>query len=174
MTEIINQHLRAIWYLAHLRPNGLKAAKINLERQSFKVFCPMYEVLSGVPAKARTAKRPLFPGYLFISVARESQPWRAINSTYGVSRLISLDPKGPNAVPQDFMSALIDRCDPNGVLRSQPGLEVGDKVEVLQGPFSKIVSTIEFIDSDKRIWMLLDLFGRKTKVGLSANDVWKL
>lgn len=173
MTEIINQHLPTVWYLAQLRPNGLKAAKINLERQSFKVFCPMHETLSGV--KARSEKRPLFPGYLFISVAKESQSWQAINSTYGVSRLVSLDPnKGPNAVPQGFMSALIDRCDPDGVLCAQPGLEVGDKIEVLQGPFSKIVSTIEFIDSDERIWMLLDLFGRKTKVGLSANDVWKL
>lgn len=174
MTKIINQHLPAIWYLAQLRPNGLKAARINLERQSFKVFCPMHEVLSGVSTKARTEKRPLFPGYLFISVAQESQPWRAINSTYGVSRLVSLAPKGPNAVPQRFMSALIDRCDTNDVLRSQPGLAAGDKVEILQGPFSKIVSTIEFIDSDERIWVLLDLLGRKTKVGLSADDVWKL
>jgi len=174
MAETKDRNLSTIWYLAQLRPNGLKAAKINLERQSFKVFCPMHEVLSGVSAKARTEKRPLFSGYLFVSVAQESQPWRAINSTYGVSRLVNLDPKGPNAVPQDFMSALIDRCDSNDVLCSPLDLEVGDKVEVLQGPFSKFVSTIEFIDSDERIWLLLELLGRKTKVGLSANDVWKL
>lgn len=174
MIETKDRNPSTIWYLVQLRPNGLRAAKINLERQSFKVFCPMHEVLSGVSARARIKKRPLFPGYLFISVAQGSQPWRAINSTYGVSGLVSLDHKGPNVLPQDFMSALIDRCDPNGILCSPPGLEVGDKVEVLQGPFSKIVSTIEFIGSDERIWVLFDLFGRKTKVELSVNDVWKL
>jgi transcriptional antiterminator RfaH len=163
-----------IWYLIQLRPNGLKAAKINLERQRFKVFSPMQQSTYNSTQHSIKTTRPLFPGYLFVSVAKNRQDWRVINNTYGVSRLICLGSDGPAIIPDSVISSLMMRCDPEGILLPPSELAIGDGIKILQGPFAEILSKIENIDSDKRIWVLLDLLGRKTKVELSADNILKV
>lgn len=58
----------ANWFAAQLKPNGLKRAEENLTRQGFETFCPkrLEGRLQG--GQYRPRERPLFPGYLFVSL----------------------------------------------------------------------------------------------------------
>src|SRR3954471_8443199 len=78
----------AAWYLAQVRPNSFQIAERNLARQSFPVFCPTQEETRRRAGRFVLVTQPLFPGYLFVSFNPASAAWRAINSTYGVSRLV--------------------------------------------------------------------------------------
>jgi transcriptional antiterminator RfaH len=159
------------WYLVQVKPNGFKPAQENLARQNFDVFCPVIEKNQRGKKKFQSQLCPLFPSYLFVSFDPEAPKWRTINSTYGVSRLVSFNASEPSSVPTLLMSELMARCDSKGLLLPSSKLKVGDTVKVINGPFANFVTTIEAITPDERLWVLLDIMGRKARVGMSRNDL---
>lgn len=170
MSCIDPKELRQPWYLAQLRPNSLRIAERNLHRQGFDLFCPVQTETRKVGAQFRTTESPMFPGYLFIRFDPALPGWRAINSTYGVSRLVGFGGY-PAPVPASLVAALRLRCDEIGRIRPPADLQPGDAIRVVAGPFADFVTTIESIAPDRRIWILLDIMGRTTRVAIPMEGV---
>ena len=98
------------WFLLQYKPNSHRLALRNLHRQGFETFLPMQDVTQRHSTKFVQQRRPLFPGYMFVSFALDTAPWRKINSTVGVARLVSFDGQ-PKALPPDLIAGLMARCD---------------------------------------------------------------
>ena len=162
---------RKQWFLAQIKPNRLHIAQRNLFRQKFDVFCPTLQTMRKQRGQYVENCQPLFPGYIFIGLDPETAPWRAVNSTYGVNRLVSFGAGSPMPVPLSLVEKLQIRCDADGRLLPPKTLKKGDKVEILSGPFADFVTTIENIEPDQRIWVLLELFGRPTRVTVDRKDL---
>lgn len=158
------------WLLAQLRPNCHHIAERNLERQGFHIFLPMVEETRTRAGKFVPRLHPLFPGYVFVGGEVESGAWRAINSTYGVTRLVSFGSE-PAFVPAELVSELMLRCDRDGVFSPLHRLNLGDQVKITTGPFADFVATVEEIESDKRVWVLVELLGRTTRVSVTRRAV---
>lgn len=158
------------WYLVQLKPNSHSIATRNLNRQGFVTFLPLQEITRRQGTRFVSELRPLFPGYMFISLDPEASIWRKVNSTYGVTRVVSFRDK-PAAVPDALVSGLIARCDDHGRMLASASLATGDEVKVVGGPFSEFVGTIETIDAEKRIWLLLEFMGQTTRIRVNANQV---
>ena len=77
------------WFLLQYKPNSHRLALRNLHRQGFETFLPMQDVTQRHSTKFVQQRRPLFPGYMFVSFALDTAPWRKINSTVGVARLVA-------------------------------------------------------------------------------------
>jgi len=152
------------WFLAQLKPNAWRIAEENLRRQEFKVFNPLEE--RTVARRGRFAKelRPLFPGYLFLSFDVATAPWRAINSTYGVARLVTFEAHKPQVVPAALVEEIMARCDSEGRIVPPAELEPGETVRFNTGPFADLVAKVESVAPDKRIWLVLEALGRETRV----------
>lgn len=157
-----------IWYLVQYKPNSHKIAERNLNRQGFSVFLPMQDVTTRKANRFVQQARPLFPGYLFVHVSSQSAPWRSINGTCGVSRVVSFS-NHPTPVPTPFIDGLLRRCDASGRLQPTTSFQKGDVIEITQGPFAKFIATIDTIDADERIWVLLDLMGQKSRMRTTAS-----
>lgn len=164
---------RKLWHLAQLRPNSHALAERNLLRQGFETFLPQLNTTVRRSGRFVTELRPLFPGYIFVAFDPSGAPWRKINSTLGVSKLVSFGPEQPKPVPLALIQALQARCDQNGQLMAPNQFEVGENVEVKAGPFTNFVATVESITPDKRVWVLLDLLGRETRISLAPEDLTK-
>ena len=163
-----------LWFVAQLRPQGLARAQTHLQRQKIESFSP--QVLTTVTRAGvlREARRPLFPGYLFVSFDPATPGWTAVNGTRGVSRLILSDPYRPQPLPAALMAGLIARCDASGLLSTGDDLAVGDRVRVLSGPFADLVTTIETVPDAERIGILIDLMGRKVRTSVPRNHIERL
>mgnify|MGYP003877815797 CR=1 FL=1 len=74
----------------------------------------MHEVTRRTAAKFETVIRPLFAGYMFVACDPETAPWRQINSTYGVSRMLSFA-QGLKPMPAALIAGLRARCDGVGM-----------------------------------------------------------
>jgi transcriptional antiterminator RfaH len=159
------------WFVAQLKPNGLALAQRNLARQGFAHFSPMREETVRQRGSALVAPRPLFPGYIFVQFDRSSQHWPAINATRGVTRLLLNDPRKPEPLAPQFMAGLLARCDDREVLQAPDSLTTGDRIRVISGPFAEIVSTVESLEKDQRIQLLIDLMGQKVRVHVPAASV---
>ncbi|TNF19037.1 MAG: transcriptional activator RfaH [Rhodobacteraceae bacterium] len=158
------------WFVAQLKPNGLALALRNLARQGFDSFVP--ERLENV--RGRMARRPLFPGYLFVQFDPEAHGWQAINSTRGITRLLLNDTRRPTPLPGQFMGGLIARCDDRGLLLPPEDIAAGDRIRVISGPFAELVTTVDSLDKDQRLQVLIDLMGRQVRTSIPRQNVEKL
>lgn len=161
------------WFVAQLRPQGLARAQEHLHRQSFQTFAP--EILTSAlrAGVSRKVRKPLFPGYLFISFDPSAPEWNAINSTRGIARLILSDPRHPVPLPRALMAALKARCDASGLLLPAPDYQVGDRIRVLAGPFVDVITTIETLPSPARIGVLIEIMGGKVRTTMPHDQIQK-
>lgn len=158
------------WYLAQFKPNSHKIAKRNLEQQGFRTFLPVQEETYRWRGRFLTEKRPLFPGYIFLSFDIQEGAWRAVRSTQGITRLVSLG-TGPTAVPTQIVSQLMLRCDRDGNLLPPKILKKGDAITLTKGPFAGFTATIEGMAPERRICLLLELMGHNMRVSARSSDL---
>lgn len=158
------------WFLAQLKPNCGHIAERNLNLQGFRSFLPTEDGTRRVRGKFITAPRPLFPGYIFVAFDTGAGHWRTINSTNGITRLVSFG-KEPAPVPLGIVSQLMLRCDASGKLLPPKLLTPGDQVRLTLGPFAGFVGTIEAIAPERRIWVLMDIMGGQTRVAVAADQL---
>lgn len=159
------------WFVVQLKPNAEAIAKRNLLRQGLQIFAPFEEVTSRKARKPVQIRKALFPGYLFVSFDQDEVRWRTVSSTLGVSRLVSFAEDRPAQVLFGLISSLMRRCDPSGKLLSTRFLHSGDVVRVTNGPFAEFIGTVEQMTSDQRIWVLLDILGKNTRVAIMSADM---
>ena len=157
----------ARWYLAQCKPNAAQLAVRNLENQSFTTFLPLQEITKRRGQGSQKQVRPLFPGYLFVRLDSDRGPWRTVNSTRGVARLVHLGAE-PSIVPDSIVAALMARCDDQAIIRDADTLQAGDRAEVTQGPFSGFVATVAAIEPNDRIHILLNIMGQSTSVSIDS------
>ena len=158
------------WFILQFKPNAHHQAAKNLNRQGFETFLPLHDTTSRKLSRFVNTSRPLFPGYMFIKFDRAKSEWHKINNSYGVSRLITFN-SILKPIPTGFIDNLIMRYDLSGKLRPIQKLKKGNQVKVLKGPFANFIATVEKYEADQRIWILMDLMGRKTKTQTPSDNL---
>jgi len=165
MNEIFNKK----WLVAQIKPKSHDLAFRNLERQGFETFMPKIKVTKKKGNKFINIEVFLFPGYAFIGIDLQDTYWTKINSTYGVSKLLSFNNK-PSEVPLDFMVALKKRFQDNFNPIIDENLKRGDIIKFNNGPFANLVANIESIDAKQRIYVLLEVMGGHRKLEINLKE----
>ena len=160
------------WFILQFKSNSHHVAAKNLNRQGFETFLPLHDTTSRRTSRFINSSKPLFPSYMFIRFDKAESEWHKINSTYGVSRLITFN-SHLKSIPTTFVESLMKRYDLSGKLLPIKKLKEGDQVAILTGPFADFIATVEKYEADHRIWILMDLMGRKTKI-ITPSDALKL
>jgi transcriptional antiterminator RfaH len=158
------------WYIIQFKPNSHKIAVHYLQRQGFETFLPMHEVTRRTATKFEPVTRPRFAGYMFVACDPEKAPWMQINSTYGVSRMLSFA-QGFKPMPEALIAGLRARCDSVGKVVPLKDFEAGQSVKMHSGPFASFIATVEQMASDARVWVLLDFLGKATRVQVDRQQI---
>jgi transcriptional antiterminator RfaH len=158
------------WFILQLKSNSHHQASKNLNQQGFETFLPLHDTTSRKLSRFINTSKPLFPGYMFVRFDRAETKWHKINNTYGVSRLITFN-SILKSIPSAFVDNLMKRYDSSGKLIPIVEMKRGNKVKILEGPFTDFIATVEEYESNKRIWVLIDLMGRKTKIQAPSNTL---
>ena len=103
------------WFVLQFKPNSHHKAEKNLNQQGFKTFLPFHDNTSRRASRFESARKPLFPGYMFISFDRTEDKWSKISNTYGVSCLVTFN-SILKSIPNNFVDDLMKRCDKSGKL----------------------------------------------------------
>ena len=161
---------RPRWYVVQTHINSEAKAASHLARQGFGVYFPRYLKRRSHARKVDTVARPLFPRYLFVAIDLATQRWRSIQSTMGVSHLVSWR-DSPASVHDDVVGALKQREDDSGFIRLERRVRFspGDTVRVLEGAFTDSLALVEGISDRERVAILLDFLGRKVRVLVGAD-----
>lgn len=159
------------WYAAQLKPNGEALALSNLERQGFNTFRPqVWETLRTDKAVKRVM-RSMFPGYLFVEFDIADPTWHSIRSTRGITRLVGNPSGRPSRLPNDLIRELMARSASNLAADPAKNIQPGDKVHLANGPFATLLATVEKLDARQRVWLLIDLMGRQTRLSATLDQI---
>ena len=154
----MNQSLDKRWCIAQIKPNSYNSAIQNLERQGFKTFLPKMEITQRQENKFLVKNVYVFPGYIFVYFDPHIITWTKINSTYGVSKIITFSNK-PAEISSDLILELKNRYEINSKLTQKEKLQKGDSIKFYTGPFSDLIAKVESVDEKNRIWILLEAMG---------------
>jgi transcriptional antiterminator RfaH len=102
----------------------------------------------------------------------ETQRWRSIHSTTGVSRLVCNGDE-PAPVPPAVVAALQGREDGSGFvqLERRPQFAPGEPVRIVDGVFADSLGLFEGMADRERVAILLDLLGRKVRILLDESAI---
>ena len=151
---------------------AFNAATQNLERQGFETFLPTMETTQRQKDKFIVKKEYVFPGYMFVCFEPHTLSWTKINSTYGVSKILTFSNK-PSEISSDFILALKNRYEINGNPTRKETLTQGDSIKFLAGPFADVIAKVESVDENNRIWVLLEAMGGYQRLKLQSAKKFK-
>ena len=157
------------WFVLQYKPNSYKIAERNLHRQQFETFLPFQEIKKIERYRDKTFHKPLFPGYMFIACDCGLSKLHKINNTYGVNKIVSFNNQ-PRAVSGGFIRELKQHCNQKGIFHSKNDLKIGDRVKISNGPFSNLLATIEKLDAENRVWLLMDLINVSSKISINSQN----
>jgi transcriptional antiterminator RfaH len=160
------------WYVVHTQPNRESRAALNLRRQGFNAYLPMFKRLRRHARKTEEVSRPLFPRYLFVELDLSLERWRSIYSTFGVSQLLTAG-EDPLSVPAGIVDEIRAREGRDGFveLGLPPGIGPGSPVRLIDGVFAESKGVLDRIADQHRVSVLLQLLGREVRVFVPAAHV---
>ena len=154
----MNQSLDKRWFIAQIKPNSYHPAIQNLERQGFETFLPKMEITQRKENKFVVKNVYVFPGYMFVCFDPHTISWTKINSTYGVSKILTFSNK-PTEISSHLILELKNRYEINSKLTQKEKLQKGDSIKFYAGPFTDLIAKVESVEGKNRIWILLEAMG---------------
>ena len=158
------------WFVARVLAHQENRAQFNLHRLGFRSFVPRLRRTIRHARKLRDTLNPLFPGYIFVIIDLSKHRWRSINGTFGVASLI-MGAEQPRAVPPGVVEALVVSVESRGAVRLDDGLEIGQKVRILSGPFAETICRLAHLDDRGRVGVLLEIMGMEVAAQLDRSAI---
>ncbi len=160
------------WYVVQTHYRNENMAKLNLMRQGFDVYLPLFSKSRRHARKTTMAPAPFFPRYLFVSMDIELSRWRAVRSTIGVTSLICHGER-PSPLADGVIDAIRAREDERGMVKMNTDMsfQKGAPVKVMAGAFNEMEGLFDRVNDDRRVFILLNLLGRETRVQLPLEYI---
>jgi transcriptional antiterminator NusG len=173
---------RGDWYVIHSYSGYENKVKTNLEQRIesmgmqdkiFQVVVPTEEEIEIRDGQRRTTEKKIFPGYILVEMLMTDDSWYAVRNTPGVTGFVGMGKK-PTPLRPEEVQKIVKRME-----EEAPKIKVtfrpGQRVRIIDGPFTDFVGSVDDIDMDKsKVRVLVAFFGRDTPVELDFLQVEKM
>ena len=161
----------ATWSAIHTKPACEFDVTFRVGLLGFENYCPLYRKQRHHNHRLEVVVKPLFPRYIFARFDRTKNDWTQIMREKGVCDVLR-DAMGiPYFIRDNIMSALQSALEAPIAANDQPAImQPGDRVRLLSGPFAGL-DGLFCGDANKRVSVMLALFGRPTKVSVDRAGV---
>jgi len=170
------------WYVVNTYAGHENRVKENLfrrvetmgiEENLFRILVAEEAEIEFKNGKKVEKMKNLYPGYLFVEMIMTDEAWYIVRNTPGVTGFIGSSGGGakPFPVSPEEIESILQRMgmsDHKVVI----DFKVGDRVRILNGPFSGIEGTVDSLNDDSQSAMILTiLFGRETPTEIAYIDL---
>ena len=151
-----------------------EAEKAKISDKIDEIVVPTHDVTEVKRGKRVQRKKKYFPGYILIRSEMDNNIYHMIKNIKRVSGF--LGSKGiPAPVSDNEIEKILGQIK-DGAVQPKSGIEysIGEKVQVVDGPFASFSGMVEEVDEEKsRLKVSVSIFGRPTPVDLEYNQVEK-
>ncbi len=158
------------WYVLHTKSRAESVVHEQLLKKRIEVFLPRIIVPSRRKDRKKMIRMPLFPGYLFVHSDLHPHHHLEIVKTVGAVKLIG-DKHGPVNVPDETIASLQIMVASEQPITTGTFFTKGDRVMVVNGPFSGVIGSFERYQGQDRIIVFIEALGQFAAVEINAEDV---
>ena len=151
-----------------------QAEKKGLTEKVQEVLVPTEKVMTVHNGTKKESTRKFFPGYVLAKMEMTDETWYLVTKTPKVTGF--LGGKNPTPITEAEANRILNQVQ-EGVehVKSSVKYEIGEQVQVIDGPFASFVGTVEEVDTEKeRLKVSVSIFGRATPVDLDYGQVKKV
>jgi transcription termination/antitermination protein NusG len=154
--------------------------KLNLQKSFGQIIIPSQQVERiDEKGKKKMVEQKMMPGYIFIQMEMTEPAFHCVKDTPKISNFIgATQHKMPPPISDDEVDRVINRAAHVAkeiAARPKASFEKGEKVRVIDGPFTNFVGDVDEVKPDKmKLKLLISVFGRPTPVELEFNKVEKI
>ena len=153
----------------------MRAESMNMEDYIFRVVVPEQKTVETKDGKTTEKVKKMFPGYIIVEMIMTDEAWYVVRNTPGVTGFIGSSGKGakPTALQPYEVDTILNNM---GISRINidEDIKIGAQVKIIDGPFKEMFGKIDSIDMEnKKINLLVDLFGQETLVELGFSEIEK-
>ena len=165
----------AKWYVVHTYSGYENKVASNLEKTVenhslqnliFEIRVPTEKVTEvAANGKTREVERKIFPGYVIVKMILTDESWYAVRNIRGCTGFV-----GPSSKPIPLTDEEVERLGVE-TRNVEVSYNVGDSVQITDGPLEGFIGTVEEIAVDKNhIRVMVSMFGRETPVDLELDQ----
>lgn len=183
LTEITNERrdrdTKPRWYVVHTYSGHENKVKTTMELMVknqgmedlvLEVAVPTEEYVEEKDGVKKTKERKLYPSYVLVRMIMTDESWYLVRNTRGVTGFL-----GPASNPIPLTKEEEISLGVKEVKPIEYNYNVGDSVNIIDGPFMNFMGEIADINEDKEeITVLISMFGRETKLDLAFNQAEKV
>ena len=151
-----------------------EAEKTKMSEKIEEIVVPTHDVTEVKRGKRIQRKKKYFPGYVLIKSEMDNNFYHMIKNIKKVSGFLGSRGK-PIPVSDEEVEKILGQIK-DGVAQPKSAIEynIGETVQVIDGPFASFSGMVEDIDEEKlRLKVSVSIFGRPTPVDLEYNQVEK-
>ena len=149
-------------------------AQHNLSDQIEQVLVPTEEVVEVRRGKKVQTERRFMPGYVLVRMEMTDKAYHMIKDTNRVTGFLGQQGK-PMPMRDSEVAVILNQVE-EGLEkpRSLISFEIGEQVNVNDGPFEGFLGSVEEVDEvNSRLKVTVSIFGRATPVELEYTQVQK-
>jgi transcriptional antiterminator NusG len=179
------KHADAHWYALQVYSGHENKVRNLLEKRIgenpnpnvivLQVLVPTQEVMEIKQGKKTRVTKNLYPGYILVEALMNDETQYFINSINGIIKFLGAG-STPTPLREREVNKILGRIDEvkEPVEDLMIPFDVGDSVDVTEGPFSDFSGTVEEVYHDKgKVKVTVSLFGRPTSVELDYLQLKK-
>jgi len=159
------------WYALHVKARHEFVVSGELQRKGISTFLPSVTRLNQWSDRKKQVQVPLFPGYLFVSIAPEPDEFQNVIKTRGTVRFISLVPGHPTPVAPEEINSLKILLGSGENIDIYPDLQEGTQVRVTRGVFRGARGILKQKHNKHEFLVSVEMLGRSVAVKMYADDV---
>ena len=148
--------------------------RMGLNKYVEEIVIPMESQVKMVKGQKKVSQKKFYPGYIFVKAHLTNEVIVAITSVTKVSGFMG-GKTTPSPLTEEEFEKLNQRMEAGETESSfHESFTVGDKVDIVDGPFSSFSGTVEEVFEEKsKLVVELSIFGRSTPVELDYVQVKK-
>nr|WP_325253875.1 transcription termination/antitermination protein NusG [Amylibacter sp.] len=149
-------------------------AQEGLEDEIAEVLVPTEEVIEVRRGKKVPTERRFMPGYVLVRMEMSEKGYHLINNINRVTGFLG-QPGKPSPMRDREVASILNQVEEGAERpRTLISFEVGENVNVTDGPFEGFSGMVEDVDEgNSRLKVTVSIFGRATPVELEYTQVTK-
>ncbi len=171
----------AKWYILHTVSGSEKGVKRMIEDQIVKkkmsdffeeIVVPVVEVPEIKRGKQVLAEKKFMPGYVLIKMNMTDESWHLVKSVPKITGFLG-SKTTPQSLSDNEVKRIFSQLEAESKTASVSSLyNVGDKVQVIDGPFDSFSGVVEEVDIEgQKLKVSVSIFGKATPIELSFTQV---
>lgn len=173
----------AKWYILHTVSGSEKGVKKMIEDQVVKkkmsdffeeIVVPVVEVPEIKRGKKVLTEKKFMPGYVLIKMTMTDESWHLVKSVPKTTGFLG-SKTSPQSLSEAEVKVVFSQLEAESKNASTSSLySVGDKVQVIDGPFDSFSGVVEEVDIEsQKLKIAVSIFGKATPIELSFTQVKK-